>query len=526
MQNNNNPFKNLRSDFPASIVVFLVAVPLCLGIALASGAPLFSGIIAGIVGGIVVTAFSGSPLGVSGPAAGLAVIVLGAISELGSFPIFLLAVVIGGVIQIILGLAKAGIIGYYFPSSVIRGMLSGIGIIIILKQIPHAFGYDKDPEGDWEFFQADGHTTFSDLYYMLDVISPGAIVISVISLLILILWERPLLKKFKFTQVIQGPLVVVIVGILLNLLFQAMPQFVLKSDQVVNIPVAGSWSEFLALFTHPDFSQIFNKEVYVIGATIAVVASLETLLCVEATDKLDPQKRITPTNRELIAQGIGNITSGMIGGLPITQVIVRSSANIQSGGRTKASAFLHGVLILISALLIPGVLNLIPLASLAAILFIVGYKLAKPATFKQVYKQGISQFLPFIITIVGIVFTDLLIGISLGLVTGVMYILWNNYRTPYHFEPEQYKSGEPINIELSEDVSFLNKAGIMNTLNHLPENSRVVIDASRAKNIHVDIMEIFEDFRLNAQSKNIDFSVVGLNSKKKEDPVKKFKSTV
>lgn len=523
---NNNPFKNLRSDFPASIVVFLVAVPLCLGIALASGAPLFSGIIAGIVGGMVVTTFSGSPLGVSGPAAGLAVIVLGAITQLGSFPVFLMAVVIGGAIQIVLGLAKAGIIGYYFPSSVIKGMLSGIGIIIILKQIPHAFGYDKDPEGDFKFVQPDGHTTLSELYYMLESISPGALIISVVSLAILILWEQPFVKKFKITQIIQGPLVAVITGILLNLTFQSMADFALQVDQVVNIPVADSFDDFMALFTFPDFTQILNRDVLIVGATIAVVASLETLLCVEATDKLDPQKRITPTNRELIAQGIGNMTSGLIGGLPVTQVIVRSSANIQSGGKTKASAFIHGTLILISALLIPNVLNLIPLSSLAAILFVVGYKLAKPATFKQIYSQGISQFLPFMVTILGIVFTDLLIGISLGLVTGIMYILWNNYRTPYHFEPERYKSGEPISIELSEDVSFLNKAGIMNTLNHLPDNSKVVIDASRAKNIHVDILEIFDDFRLNAERKNIDFSVTGLSNVRREYPVKKFKSTV
>ena len=337
--NNNNPFANIRSDLPASIVVFLVAVPLCLGIALASGAPLFSGIIAGIMGGIVVTLISGSALGVSGPAAGLAVIVLGAITDLGSFPIFLLAVVIAGLLQVILGLLKAGVIGYYFPSSVIKGMLSGIGIIIVLKQIPHAVGYDKDPEGDFEFFQTDGHTTLSELYYMLDNISPGAVIISVVSLLILIIWEQNFIKRFKVSQIIQGPLVVVTVGILFNLLFAGSFTFALQADQVVNIPVADEFEEFVGLFTLPDFSQILNKEVYIVAFTIAIVASLETLLCVEATDKLDPYKRITPTNRELIAQGFGNMASGLVGGLPVTQVIVRSSANIQSGGKTKASAF-------------------------------------------------------------------------------------------------------------------------------------------------------------------------------------------
>lgn len=526
MSKYNNPFGNLKSDVPASIVVFLVAVPLCLGIALASGAPLFSGIIAGMVGGIIVSVFSGSSLGVSGPAAGLAVIVLGAINELGSFQVFLLAVVIAGIIQIILGIIKAGIIGYYFPSSVIKGMLSGIGIIIILKQIPHAFGYDQNPEGDFEFLQPDGHTTFSELYYMLENINLGAVIISFISLAILIIWEQKFIKNFKISQVVQGPLVAVTIGIVLNLVFQSIPALALKTDQVVNIPVADGISNFFSLFTFPDFSQILNQDVLIIAVTIAIVASLETLLCVEATDKLDPYKRITPTNRELIAQGIGNVSAGLIGGLPITQVIVRSSANIQSGGKSKASAFLHGILILLSAMLIPNILNLIPLSSLAAILLVVGYKLAKPSTFKQIYKMGISQFLPFIITILGIVFTDLLVGISLGLVTGIMYILWNNYRTPYHFDPETYQEGEPIKIELSEDVTFLNKAGILNTLNHLPENSKVVIDGSRTTNIHADIIEILDDFKPNAERKNIDFSIIGLESKIKVDPVKRFKKVV
>jgi len=474
-----NLFAHLKNDIPASIVVFLVAVPLCLGIALASGAPLFSGIIAGFIGGIVVTAFSGSALGVSGPAAGLAVIVLGAISDLGSFETFLLAVVIAGIIQIILGIVKAGIIGYYFPSSVIKGMLSGIGIIIILKQIPHAIGYDEDPEGEFEFFQPDGHTTFSDLYYMFEGFSTGAVIISVLSLIILIVWEQKFIKRFKVSQVIQGPLVVVILGIILNLLFQNMEGLALMSDQLVSIPVADSIGGFFTQFTFPDFSQLLNKDIYILGFTMAIVASLETLLCVEATDKLDPDKRITPTNRELIAQGTGNIVSGLIGGLPITQVIVRSSANIQSGGRTKLSSFLHGVLILISAIFIPNILNLVPLSSLAAILFIVGYKLAKPDIFKQMYSKGISEFIPFMVTIVGIIFTDLLIGIILGLVTGFMYILWNNYRTPYHFDPQEYKSGDPIKIQLSEDVTFLNKAGILNTLNHLPDSSRISLNTGQ-----------------------------------------------
>ncbi|MEM8890951.1 MAG: SulP family inorganic anion transporter, partial [Bacteroidota bacterium] len=363
-------FSNLKYDLPASIVVFLVATPLCLGIALASGAPLFSGIIAGIVGGIVVGMLSGSDIGVSGPAAGLAVIVLNAITSLGAYETFLLAVVIAGVIQTALGFLRAGIIGYYFPSSVIKGMLSGIGIIIILKQIPHAFGYDKVPEGSLAFEQADSQNTISELTNMLNYIEPGALIITAISLAILILWERPFMKRIKLFQLVQGPLVAVVMGIVLNLVFAAaFPNLAIDAKHLVQIPVAEGISGFLGLFTLPDFSQIGNPEIYITAITIAVVASLETLLCVEATDKLDPYKRITPTNRELKAQGVGNFLSGMVGGLPVTQVIVRSSANIQSGGRTKMSAIIHGFFLLFAAMLIPSILNMIPLATLAAILF-------------------------------------------------------------------------------------------------------------------------------------------------------------
>tara|TARA_Y100001972_G_scaffold129232_1_gene195468 strand:- start:2563 stop:4095 length:1533 start_codon:yes stop_codon:yes gene_type:complete len=502
-------FSHLKSDIPSSIVVFLVAVPLCLGIALASGAPLFSGIIAGIVGGIVVGLISGSSVGVSGPAAGLAVIVLAAIESLG-YETFLLAVIIGGIIQLIFGFLKGGVIAYYFPSSVIKGMLSGIGIIIILKQIPHAFGYDKDFEGDLSFVQPDGHTTFSELWYMLDYITPGAVIITLVSMAILILWEQPFMKKVSVFKVIQGPLVAVIVGILLNVIFKNIPNLSLLGSQIVTIPEAGSVMGFFNQFTTPDFSGLGNTQVYITALTIAVVASLETLLCVEATDKLDPQKRITPTNRELKAQGIGNIISGLIGGLPITQVIVRSSANIQSGNKTKASAVFHGVLLLICVMAIPNILNLIPLASLAAILFVVGYKLAKPALFRQMYRMGNEQFVPFIVTIVGIVFTDLLIGIGLGMIVGVTYILWNNFQTPYHYNPADYQQGKPVTIQLAEEVSFLNKARILHTLNDMPEDSHVIVDATKTKIIHPDVMEILDDFGKNAPTRNIKFEVMGM----------------
>ena len=528
--NNKNLFADIKHDLPASLVVFLVAVPLCLGIALASGAPLFSGIIAGVIGGIVVGSLSGSSLGVSGPAAGLAVIVLVAIDEMGGlagggFEIFLLSVIFAGVIQLILGYAKAVIIGYYFPSSVIKGMLAGIGIIIILKQIPHAFGYDKNPEGEEAFLQPDGENTFSELFNMIDYISVPAIIVTLVSLAILMIWERPFIKKQSFSKLIQGPLIVVIFGILFNIFTQGTA-LAISAEHLVAIPVAASFGEITGLFSTPDFTAITNPLVYTTAITIAIVASLETLLSVEATDKLDPYKRITPTNQELKAQGIGNIVSGFVGGLPITQVIVRSSANIQSGGRTKMSAIIHGFLLLISALAIPFVLNLIPLASLAAILFIVGFKLAKPALFQQMYKLGWTQFIPFAVTIVGIVFTDLLIGISLGLVVAVFYILLNNFKRPFHFEAEDHLKDDAIRIELSEEVTFLNKAAILNTLKELPENSKVIIDATRTQTIDYDVMEILEDFKQNAAFKNIDLHFVNFDKKTSENPAELFKNAV
>ena len=521
--NKDNFFSNIRSDFPASIVVLLVAIPLCLGIALASGAPLFSGIISGIVGGIVVGAISKSSLGVSGPAAGLAVIVLVAIQELGAFDIFLLAVVIAGIFQLILGILKAGVIGYYFPTSVIKGMLSGIGIIIILKQIPHAFGYDADYEGDMNFFQLDGQNTFSELFKIGDYINEGALIIAVVSLVILILWDRPFIKNVKALKLVQGPLVAVIVGIVLAIIFQEIPALALMPKQLVSIPVAESFIGFISQFTLPDFSQWNNPAVYSIAFTIAVVASLETLLSVEATDKLDPDKRITPTNRELTAQGIGNIITGMIGGLPVTQVIVRSSANIQSGGKTKASAILHGILLLLCAIAIPNILNMIPLASLAAILFVVGYKLAKPVLFKQMYAKGLTEFAPFVVTILGIVFTDLLIGIGFGMSVAIVQILWKNYQSPYEINSSDIQGDNHVTLHLAEEVSFLNKAGILRTLDQIPRDTILDIDASKTKSIHPDVIEIIDDFRQHAKTLNIKVMVKGLgNSIEKENPIDKF----
>jgi MFS superfamily sulfate permease-like transporter len=503
----NKYFSQMKYDLPASIVVFFVALPLCLGIALASGAPLFSGIIAGVVGGIIVGIASGSSLGVSGPAAGLAVIVFSSIAALGgSWEAFLTAVVLAGVIQLILGYARAGFIAYFFPSSVIKGMLSGIGLLIILKQIPHALGWDKDAEGDFSFFQIDGENTFSAIFKALENLTPGAVLISLISLGILILWDTVLTKKSKIFLLIQGPVVVVIFGIIMNYLYQGgVLGFSLSAEQLVRIPVPENFNGFMQQFTFPDFSVLRNFEVWKIAIVLAIVASLETLLCVEATDKLDPYKRITPTNRELKAQGLGNVVSGLIGGLPITQVIVRSSANISFGGKTKLSGILHGILLLISAITIAGLLNQIPLSSLAAILLMVGYKLSKPVLFKQMYVLGKEQFIPFVVTVVAILLTDLLMGITAGLIVGGFYALYHSYRNSHHMkETVSDENGHKVyHIVLAEEVSFFNKASVIKALNQIPANSKVIIDCTNSKSISYDVVEVIKNYESNAKTKNI-----------------------
>jgi len=501
-------FGNIKSDLPASVVVFFVALPLCLGIALASGAPLFSGLIAGIVGGIVVGALSGSAIGVSGPAAGLAAIVLTAIGTLGGFENFLLAVVLGGVIQLVFGILKAGVIGYYFPSSVIKGMLTGIGIIIILKQIPHFFGYDAVAEGDFAFFQRDGENTFSELGILLDNISIGPTVIAIIGLSIMLFWDKILAQKAKFFKIVQGPFVAVLLGIIY---FQVTKgtAYGIENNHLVNVPIPSDFDSFLGQFSFPNFGGITNPAIWVTAFTIALVASLETLLCVEATDKLDPEKRVTPTNRELMAQGTGNIISGMIGGLPITQVIVRSSANIQSGGKSKSSAIIHGFLLLISVVLIPGLLNMIPLSVLAAILLIVGFKLAKPGLFKVMYGLGWNQFLPFIITVLGIVFTDLLIGIGMGLAVGIVIILVKSYQNSHFLHVEDNSDGRhKIKMTLAEEVTFFNKGAILHELDELPEHSYLELDVRKTRYLDNDILEILEDFIIKGKNRNIDIKLI------------------
>ncbi|MCO4763123.1 MAG: SulP family inorganic anion transporter [Myxococcales bacterium] len=507
MSADENMFKHLKSDLPASIVVFFVAVPLCLGIALASDVPLFAGLIAGIVGGIVVGAASGSALGVSGPAAGLVVIVLSAKADLGSFEAFLLALVFAGLIQIALGLLRAGVIAYFFPSSVIKGMLAGIGVIIFLKQIPHAFGHDSDPEGDMAFAQVDGDNTLHALTSMLGDLNMSAIVITAVSLLILVLWERVLVKKHVFFRIVQGPLVAVAFGIAWQAITSASgSSWALASSHLVSVPVATNTTEFMSNFAFPDWSFVTDSRIYVAAMTIAIVASLETLLCVEATDKLDPRKRVTPTNRELIAQGIGNTVSGLIGGLPVTQVIVRSSANIQSGGVTKMSAILHGFFLLFSVIVLPQVLNMVPLAVLAAILLLVGYKLARPELFKAMAAKGHEQFVPFVVTIVGIVLTDLLSGIAMGMVVAIVFILLRNYRKSHFLHMEESDEGNVhcVRVHFAEEVTFLNKGAVTRALDEIPDGCKVVIDASDSYFVDFDVLEIIEEFIVSAQNREIE----------------------
>lgn len=504
-----NIFSNLKHDVPASIVVFFVALPLCLGIALASGAPLFSGVIAGIIGGIIVGSLSGSKIGVSGPAAGLAAIVLTSIGSLGGYENFLVAVVLGGVIQIVFGILKAGVIGYYFPSSVIKGMLTGIGIIIILKQIPHFFGYDADPEGDFSFMQIDEENTFTGIFKTINYIQPGSTIIGVIGLAILILWDTVLSKKAKFFQVIQGPLVAVAAGIIFFNVTKSNEMLAIAPSHLVSVPIPDGFNSFIGQFSFPNFKVITNYEIWITAFTIALVASLETLLCVEATDKLDPNKNITPTNRELLAQGTGNIISGMVGGLPITQVIVRSSANIQSGGRSKMSAIIHGGLLLISVIAIPRLLNMIPLSVLAAILLVVGYKLAKPALFSKMYNLGWKQFVPFIVSILGIVFIDLLYGIGLGLMVGVVIILLKSYQNSHFLHIEDKSNGKSkVKMTLAEEVTFFNKGAILNELDRIPQDSYLELDLMKTRYLDHDIIEILDDFAFKANERNIDIKLV------------------
>jgi len=500
--------KSLGADLLAGMVVFLVALPLCLGIAVASGAPPFAGIISGIIGGIIVGSLSKSNVSVTGPAAGLIAIILVAVTDLG-YETFLVAVMVAGLIQLTLGLAKAGGISSYFPTSVIEGMLVAIGIIIIKKELPHAIGYDLEHEGDffsYQLLKAD-EGFFGELLHSFNYAHTGAIIVSVVSIAIIIAFNKvPALKKIK---AIPGALVAVVAGILLNEVFKAsFPQWIIANEHLVVLPTADSVQAFLGQFQTPDLNGFANPKVWVTGLTIAIVASIETLLCLEAGDKMDPLKRYSSANAELRAQGIGNLLSGMIGGLPMTSVIVRTTANINAGAKTKMSAIFHGIFLLLAVIAIPGLLNKIPMASLAAILIMIGLKLASPKVFKHIWQSGKHQFVPFIITVIAVVFTDLLKGVGIGLVVSIFYILKGNMKLAYFFRKEQHHEGETIHIDLAQEVSFLNKAAIKATLSALPQNSKVVVSADNTVYIDHDVLELLRDFvNFGAKDKNINITL-------------------
>lgn len=524
MKEEKKGLKNLKFDLASGLVVFFVALPLCLGISLAStsysgeagladfGGIVFPGIIAGVIGGIIVGFFSGSRYGVSGPAAGLITIIAAAIVSFGGFENggyqkFALAVMIAGALQVIFGFLKGGFIAYYIPFSVIKGMLAGIGITIFLKELPHFFGYDSDVEGDLALFQKDGENTFSELWKMTDNVHWGATIVAVISIAILIFWGSKMIKSSKILSLIPGPLLAIVVSVLLVSVFAGMPDLIIGADHLVSVPTPKNFTEFKAQLLLPDFGAFNDYRVYTVALVIAIVASIESLLCVEATDKMDPDKGRTPMNQELKAQGIGNIFSGLLGGLPITQVIVRSTANMSSGAKSKNSAIIHGIFLLVFVIAIPGVLNMIPRATLAAILLLIGYKLASPSSIKGMVKAGWAQYVPFFVTIGVMLSTDLLIGVGAGLVVAFIVILYKNYKTAYFIDPNKTDEG-PIYLTLSQHATFLNKANIMQTLDDLKDGSDVVLDLSKTIDMDYDITEALKDFKASCVDREITLKII------------------
>jgi len=494
----------LRHDLAAGLSVFLVALPLCLGIALASGAPLYAGLLSGIIGGIIVASISGSSLAVAGPAAGLTTLVASSIVSFGDYKIFLLTVIVAGLFQLVLGLLKLGAIANYFPSSVIKGMLAAIGIILISKQIPLALGYDRP--NFWT-------TGFLELFTLKNVtgnvaefnqhIAPGAIVIAIISLLAMIIMQQPFAKKFSF---IPAPLVAVIAGVLVNLLFSYTHSMALKPSQLVHIP-----SNIFSNISFPDLTKITSSAaIWKNGILTGMLATLETLLCIEAIDKLDRHNRITPVNRELVAQGIGNITCGMLGAIPLTAVVVRGAANVDAGARTKMSAITHGIFLLLAVLLFPFALNKIPYASLAAILMVTGYNLTKPKLFRNMYGLGWKQLLPFVFTIIIILVTDLLIGVSIGLLLSVYFIIQNNFKAEYKITKTMHNGIETALIKLNSNVTFLNKVKLKKALDEVAEYSILTVDGSACNFIDYDILEIISEFEHKAQDRHIELHTIGI----------------
>jgi carbonic anhydrase/SulP family sulfate permease len=504
-------WSSLAKDLAGGLVVFLVALPLCLGIALASGAPMLAGLVSGVVGGLLVAWLSGSHTSVSGPAAGMVAVVLAQVAALGSYEAFLVAVILAGAIQILLGALRAGFIAAFFPSNVIKGLLAAIGVILILKQIPHVVGHDANPEGDMGFLQSDGQNTFTELFSSLVNLEPGATVIGLVSLAVLLAWDR---SRFK-NSLVPAPLVVVLLGVAVN---QAMrsagSSWTIEASHLVQVPTAASLGEFFQALPSPDLKAFGDPAIVMAAITIAAVASLETLLNLEAVDKLDPRKRVSPPNRELMAQGAGNMVSGLLGGLPLTSVIVRSSVNINAGAATRLSAFFHGVLLCLLVLFAPAWLNKIPLASLAAVLLFTGLKLSSPALFRQMWAEGRSQFVPFIVTTAAIVFTDLLTGVLIGLATSLAFILHSNYRRPLLRFMEHHAGGDVLRIEFANQVSFLNRAVLEQALDSVPANGHVVLDARNTDYVDPDILDLIEDFRRQtAPARNLKVSLVGFKDR-------------
>lgn len=486
----------MKHDLRAGLSVFLVALPLCLGIALASGAPIYAGLMSGIIGGVVVSLISGAQLGVSGPAAGLSTIVAASIVSLGNYNVFLLAVIVAGLFQLIIGVFKLGVFASYFPSSVIKGMLAAIGILLISKQIPLILGYSR-PD-----FWTDGFA--GHIREFSAHITKGAIAISFVSLLVMILLKYPFAKKMNF---LPAPLWVVLIGILLNLLFSyTAPSFALANNQLVTVP-----DNIFSSIVFPDLKLLFKvPEVWKDGLIIGMLATLETLLCVEAVDKLDKRNRITPVNREMIAQGIGNMACGLLGAIPITSVVVRGAANADAGGRTKLAAFTHGLFLLIAVLFLPFLLNKIPYASLAAILLITGYNLAKPKLFKNMWSLGWKQFIPFVLTIVIILATDLLIGVSIGLLMSIYFIIQNNFKAEYKVTKTKKHETAIYFIKLNTNVTFLNKVNLRKALDQIPEYSVLTIDGTESYFIDYDILEVISEFENKAHDRHIEVHLNGI----------------
>ncbi len=505
---------NLRYDLPAGLVVFLVALPLCLGIALASGAPLFSGVITGVIAGVLVGFLSGSNLSVSGPAAGLTTIVASAIVTLGSFEAFLCAVFLSGIFQILFGALRAGPLAGLFPTSVIKGMLVAIGLTIFLKQIPHALGGKADFHDEMGFYSLTSQdNAVGEISRALVSVSPSAALISFLSLALLLFWNSPAAKKIKLTAYLPGPLATVILGAVLNQIFHLhFPGLALTAQDghLVELPSIASAGDLLKELSFPLFSALWSKTVWVTAFTIAVVGSLETLLCIESTDKMDPFRRISDNNRELFAQGIGNVLCGLVGGLPMTSVIVRSSANIYAGGRTRMSSVFHGAILLACVLLIPGLLNLIPLASLASVLLVVGYKLAHPDVFKRMFRLGADQFLPFIITVFAILFTDLLSGVLVGLVAGIGTVL----KASYYSAITVAEGSTHTLIRFTKDVTFVHKLRLKKALRGINGGTKVIFDGTRVMFIDYDIYELIEDFQQTAPLRNIEIELRGMENKR------------